>query len=63
MSDDFKDLVWRAFNTFWQAFTTAFLIPDSWWDLGAWQAIGFAAVAAGLSAVKTFVSGLIANHV
>ena len=59
MSDAFKNLLYRALHTFWQAFSVAFLMPDSAWDFGALQAAAFAAVAAGLSAVKTFFAGLV----
>lgn len=61
MSDDLRNLVWRCLHTFWQTFSVAFLIPDSWWDIGAWKAVGFAALAAALSAVKTFIAGFLAG--
>ena len=59
---DVKDLLYRAFNTFWQAFAVVFVLPLNALDLSAWETALAAAAAAGLSAVKTFVSGLLVNR-
>lgn len=69
MNYDLKNLLWRAFHTFWQTFITVFatifVVPDSVVDLpGWWAAVGAAApaaAAAGLSAVKTFLADLREN--
>ena len=60
--DYFKDLLVKAFNTFWQAFAVVFVLPINALDLSAWETTLAAAAAAGLSAVKTFVAGLLANR-
>jgi hypothetical protein len=53
---DYRDLAFRALHTFWQTFAVLFVMPDNVWDAGAWQSVAAAAIAAGLSAVKTFIS-------
>ena len=58
-----KDLLWRAANTFWQAFIAVFVLPVSFVDWSMWESVGVAAAAAGLSAVKTFVSEWIRTKV
>ena len=50
-----RDLLWRAANTFWQAFAAVFVLPAAFTDFSAWESMIVAAAAAGLSAVKTFV--------
>lgn len=52
---DWKDLLWRAFHTFYQAFIVAFAFPAGFADWSAWEAAIVAAAGAGLSAVKTFI--------
>ena len=56
---DYKDLLVKAFNTFWQAFSVVFVLPLNALDVGAWEATLVAAAAAGLSAVKTLIAGLL----
>ncbi len=46
------DLLWKAANTFWQTFAAVFVVTD----FSSAKQVGLAAFAAGLSAVKTFVS-------
>ncbi len=58
-----KDLLWRAANTFWQAFTAVFVLPAAFADFSAWESAVVAGAAAGLSAVKTFVSEYIRTKV
>ncbi len=53
------DLLWKAANTFWQAFSVVFVLPLSFVDWSAWESVIVAAAAAGLSAVKTFVGEVI----
>ena len=55
----FKNLALRAFNTFWQAFTVVFVLPINALDLSAWETTLAAGAAAGLSAVKTFIAGIL----
>ncbi len=59
---DWRDLLFRAANTFWQAFTVVFVLPLDALDLSAWETTVAAAAAAGLSALKTFVGGLLAEY-
>lgn len=47
------DLVVRAFNTFWQAFSAAFFLPDNLADANALEAVFIGAVGAGLSALNS----------
>ncbi len=58
-----KDLLWRAANTFWQTFAAVFVLPASFADFSAWESTLVAAAAAGLSAVKTFVSEYLKSKV
>lgn len=61
-----NDLLKRALHTFWQAFVITFLASASdmfnafQHDMSAWKSLALAlamsSVAAGLSAVKTFVN-------
>ena len=60
--NQYKDLVLRAVNTFWQAFAVVFVLPLDVLDVGAWEATTVAAAAAGLSALKTFVAGVIRDR-
>ena len=53
---NWRNLLFKAANTAWQAFAVVFILPDDWWDLGAWESMAIAALAAGLSGLKTFVS-------
>ncbi len=62
MSEYWRNLVGRALNTFWQAFTAVFVLPLDALDLSAWETTLAAAAAAGLSAVKTFVTELLAEY-
>ena len=59
MNEELKDLLTRAFWTFVQAFTASFLIGLSTTLNADWKeallALLIASVAAGFSAVKTFV--------
>ena len=57
-----EDLLWKAANTFWQAFAVVFVLPLDALDLSAWETTVAAAAAAGLSAVKTFISELIQDR-
>ena len=54
-----KDLAVKALNTFWQAFAVVFVLPLDVLDVGAWETTIVAAAAAGLSALKTFVAGVV----
>lgn len=56
---DWKDAAWKAANTFWQSFAVVFVASD--WATAKTTFV--AAVAAGLSAVKTFVSEYIKTRV
>ena len=62
MTEYWRNLIGRALNTFWQAFTVVFVLPLDALDLSAWETTVAAAAAAGLSAVKTFVGGLLAEY-
>ena len=50
-----QGLLWKAAHTFWQSFAAVFVLPAAFTDFSAWESVIVAAVAAGLSAVKTFV--------
>ncbi len=62
MTEYWRNLIGRALNTFWQAFTVVFVLPLDALDLSAWETTVAAGAAAGLSAVKTFVSGVLADY-
>ena len=57
--EELVELLWKAANTFWQAFGAVFVLPAAFADFSAWESILVGAAAAGLSAVKTFVGELI----
>jgi len=59
MGTDWKDLAWKTANTFWQAFAAVFVLPAAFADFSAWESLIVASAAAGLAAVKTFVSEFI----
>ena len=52
---EWRNLVGRAWNTFWEAFAIVFVLPLDALDLSAWETTLAAGAAAGLSAVKTFI--------
>lgn len=61
MSDKLKDLLFRALHTFLQAFLAAIVTGGSMGLFGsdwkaAWSALLLAALAAGLSALKTWAA-------
>ncbi len=55
----YQDLAVKALNTFWQAFAVVFVLPLDVLNVSAWETTIVAAAAAGLSALKTFVAGVI----
>ena len=54
-----KDLAVKALNTFWQAFAVVFVLPLDVLNVSAWETTIVAGTAAGLSALKTFVLGVV----
>ena len=58
---NWKDLLWRAAHTFYQSFAVVFVMPADFADFSAWESTIVAAVAAGVSAVKTFIAGQLSN--
>lgn len=59
---DWQQLTIKALNTFWQAFIAVLVVPADPFDGAAWGAVAMAAIAAGLSAVKTFISDLLRSQ-
>lgn len=59
MGTDWKDLTYKALNTFWQAAAVVFVFGDA----STMKTTVMAAVAAGLAAVKTFVSEYLRSRV
>ncbi len=53
------DLLWRSFNTFWEAFSVVMVVSD-WPTL---KVTGVAAMAAGVAAVRVFISAYIKERV
>ena len=52
LKTDWRDALWKAANTFWQAFSVVFVASD--WATAKTTAV--AGVAAGLAALKTFIA-------
>jgi len=63
MNTDWQDLLWKTANTFWQAFAAVFVLPAAFADFSAWESVIVGAAAAGLAAVKTFISEFIRSKV
>ena len=62
MTVNWRDLLGRAANTFWQAFTVVFVLPLDALDLSAWETTVAAGAAAGLSALKGLITELLNEY-